>query len=226
MKPAAARRTWLSWSSGKDSAWALETLRRDPTYDVSALVTTVAPSQGRVSIHGVRLELLRSQAEAIGLPLHLVELPSPCSNLQYEEAMASLIALAEHEGVELMAFGDLFLTDIRAYREKMLAATRIDPVFPIWGLPTASLANAMIDTGLRAVIACVDPEQLDPAFAGRQFDRALLRELPAGVDPCGERGEFHTFAYAGPMFRQPLSVVVGARIERDDAIYAELAAGP
>lgn len=218
-----ARPTWLSWSSGKDSAWTLHTLRREAAagYEVRALVTTVTPRFGRVSIHGVRIELLRAQAAAAGLPLEIVELPSPCSNVQYEEAMAALVARAERAGVECMAFGDLFLADIRRYRERMLAPTPIEPIFPIWGRSTRTLAREMVDAGLRAVLTCVDPNRLDADFAGRVYDDALLDELPDAVDPCGENGEFHTFATAGPMFRGVIDVRVGERVERDGAIYAD-----
>lgn len=218
-----ARPTWLSWSSGKDSAWTLHTLRRDPDAgcEVRALVTTVTPRFGRVSIHGVRIELLRAQAAAVGLPLEIVELPSPCSNLQYEEAMAALVARAECAGIECMAFGDLFLADIRRYRERMLGPTRIEPIFPIWGCSTRTLARQMVDAGLRAVLTCIDPTRLSPSFAGRVYDHALLADLPDAVDPCGENGEFHTFATAGPMFRGVIDVQVGECVERDGAIYAD-----
>lgn len=188
------------------------------------MVTTVASHFGRVSIHGVRIELLRAQAEAVGLPLRTVELPWPCSNAQYEAAMAALVADAERERIECMAFGDLFLEDIRRYRETMLAPTQIEPIFPIWGLPTQVLAREMIGSGLRAVLTCVDPQRLDAKFAGREFAEDLLRDLPGGVDPCGENGEFHTFAFAGPVFRHAIEVQVGERAERDGAIYADLVA--
>jgi len=222
------RPTWLSWSSGKDSAWVLHTLRCDPSarYAVRGLVTTVTPRFSRVSIHGVRIALLRVQAEAAGLPLHLVELPSPCSNAEYERAMARLVADAESEGVECMAFGDLFLEDIRRYREKMLERTRIEPVFPIWGRPTPGLARDMIDAGLRAVVTCVDPQRLDATFAGREFNAEFLRELPRSVDPCGENGEFHTFAFAGPMFGHAIGVRMGEQVERDGAIYTDFMGDP
>jgi uncharacterized protein (TIGR00290 family) len=214
-------KAWLSWSSGKDSAWALHVLRAERKLDVVGLLTTVNQHFDRVAMHAVRTELLRAQAEAAGLPLLEVGIPFPCSNEQYEAAMTDAIATARQQGVTAMAFGDLFLEDIRAYREAKLAGSGIRPHFPLWGLPTAALAQSMIEGGLRAHLTCVDPRQLSPGFAGRAFDAALLRELPAGVDPCGERGEFHTFAHAGPMFRQPVPLTPGEIVERDGFVFAD-----
>ena len=215
-------RLLLSWSSGKDSAWALHVLRQKNEYDIVGLVTTVNENFARVAMHGVREELLQAQADAAGLPLWRVPLPHPCPNGEYEARMRALIARAVAAGVTHMAFGDLFLEDIRAYREKQLAGTGIAPVFPLWGLDTRQLAHAMIGAGLRAKLSCVDPKQLARDFAGRTFDETLLADLPAGVDPCGERGEFHSFCHAGPMFDRPIAVTTGEVVERDGFVFADL----
>jgi len=215
-------RTLLSWSSGKDSAWTLHTLRSDERYEVAGLVTTINESADRVAMHAVRTELLRTQARAARLPLWELAIPSPCSNEQYESVLRAAIARAEEEAIDCFAFGDLFLEDIRAYREKQLAATKLTPIFPLWGRDTRELAREMISGGLRARITCVDPRALSASFAGREFDQALLNDLPADVDPCGERGEFHTFAYCGPMFAAPLSIANGVVVERDGFVFADL----
>ncbi|HYQ29079.1 MAG TPA: hypothetical protein VER04_17735 [Polyangiaceae bacterium] len=215
-------RTLLSWSSGKDSAWALHVLRQSRKFEVVGLLTTVNESADRVAMHAVRSELLRAQADALGLPLHAVGIPQPCSNEQYEAAMTAAIARALADGVTVMAFGDLFLQDIRSYRIEKLAGTGIEPVFPIWGIPTQALAQEMIRSGLRARLTCVDPKQLPARFVGREFDQSLLAELPAGVDACGENGEFHTFAYDGPMFPRPLAIESGEVVERDGFVFADL----
>lgn len=214
----------LSWSSGKDSAWALHVLRQRGEVDVVGLLTTVNRVHDRVAMHAVRSELLRAQARAAALPLWEVPIPSPCSNAEYEAAMGEAMARAKADGITTVAFGDLFLEDIRAYREQKLAAAGMTPVFPIWGIPTDALARDMIAGGLRARLTCVDPKQLAASFAGREFDAALLADLPPGVDPCGERGEFHTFAYAGPMFRAPVAVRLGDVVERDGFVFADLTA--
>ena len=215
-------RTLLSWSSGKDSAWTLHTLRSDQRYDVVALLTTINEVADRVAMHAVRTELLRAQARAAGLPLWELAIPSPCSNEQYEAVLRGAILRAEEEAIDCCAFGDLLLEDIRAYREKQLAATKLTPIFPLWGRDTSDLAREMIAGGLRARITCVDPRVLSPAFAGREFDSMLLNDLPATVDPCGEHGEFHTFAYSGPMFAAPLSIAGGVVVERDGFVFADL----
>ncbi len=215
-------RLLLSWSSGKDSAWALHVLHQKNEYDIVGLVTTVNENFARVAMHGVREELLRAQADAAGLPLWRVPLPHPCPNGEYETRMRALIARAVAAGVTHMAFGDLFLEDIRAYREQQLAGTGIAPVFPLWGLDTRQLAHAMIGAGLRAKLSCVDPKQLARDFAGRTFDETLLADLPAGVDPCGERGEFHSFCYAGPMFSRSVALNTGEVVERDGFVFADL----
>jgi uncharacterized protein (TIGR00290 family) len=215
-------RVALSWSSGKDSAWTLHRLRQDPGIEVAALVTTVNAEFNRVAMHAVRQELLHAQAEAAGLPLIEVPIPYPCSNAEYESRMRTLIERLRGERIERMAFGDLYLADIRAYREQQLQGTGIAPLFPLWNEPTAALARNMIAGGLRAVLTCVDPKQLAPAFCGRRFDAELLDTLPTGVDPCGENGEFHSFACAGPMFRAPIAVEAGETVERDGFVFTDL----
>lgn len=204
-------RTLLSWSSGKDCAWALHVLRTRGEVDVVELVTTFDESTARVGMHGTPMSLVRAQAEAAGLPLVEVPLPWPCSNAEYEERMRGLIARATAHGVTRFAFGDLYLEDVRRYREESLVGTAIEPVFPLWTSEagTPALAREMLAAGLAATLVAVDPKQLDPSFVGRSFDAALLAEFPAGIDPCGERGEFHTFCYAGPMFERPVSTFRG-----------------
>lgn len=212
----------LAWSSGKDSAWALHVLRRQREVEVSGLLTTVNETHGRVAMHAVRRELLERQAQAVGLPLTVVPIPSPCPNELYEAAMAGALASARNAGVEGVAFGDLFLEDVRRYREERMAGTGLACLFPLWGRPTAELAQEMIDGGLRAWLTCIDPRRLPSRFAGRAFDAALLAELPPGVDPCGENGEFHSFAWDGPMLREPIEVRPGEVVERDGFVFADL----
>ena len=216
------KKTLLSWSSGKDSAWALHTLRRQSDLEIAGLVTTMNQLYQRVAIHAVRLELLQRQAEAVGLPLYIIDLPYPCSNAQYEAAMEKFIEQSRQQGIECMAFGDLFLADIKEYREAKLSGTGITPLFPIWLKPTGELAREMITTGLRAIVTCVDPKQLPASFAGREFNEEFLSTLPGQVDPCGERGEFHTFAFDGPMFSKPVDIVLGEITEREGFIYADV----
>jgi uncharacterized protein (TIGR00290 family) len=215
-------KTWLSWSSGKDSAWSLVKLRERDDVEVTALLTTFNASAERVAMHAVRRELARVQARAVGLPLVEVDLPYPCPNEEYEARMRAACDRAVAAGVACIAFGDLFLADVRAYRERQLAATRLAPLFPLWGADTSQLARAMVAGGLRAILTCVDPKQLDPGFAGRTFDAALLADLPAGVDPCGENGEFHTFVTHAPCFERPLDVRVGEIVERDGFVFADV----
>jgi uncharacterized protein (TIGR00290 family) len=212
----------LSWSSGKDSAFALHQLRLAQEYDIVGLVTTVNQVHDRVAMHAVRRELLRAQARHAGLPLFEVDLPYPCSNDEYEACMRGFVLRAVALGVSAVAFGDLFLEDVRAYRERQLAGTGLSPVFPLWGKPTRALAQEMIASGLKARLTCVDPKQIPASFAGRSFDQALLDELPPEADPCGERGEFHTFVWAGPMFERPLAVRAGEIVERDGFVFADL----
>ncbi len=217
-------RALLSWSSGKDSAWALHVLRQRREVEIVGLLTTFNESADRVAMHAVRRELVEAQGQAVGLPLWRVDLPWPCANGVYEERMSEVVARAREQGISAVAFGDLFLEDIRAYREKQLAGTGLTPLFPLWGGPTdtPALARTMLDAGLRAVLTCVDPRQLDPGYAGRLFDESLLAGLPASVDPCGERGEFHTFCYAGPMFGRNLDVRVGDVVCRDNFWFADV----
>lgn len=212
----------LSWSSGKDAAWALQALRQAGEVEVVGLLTTTNAAFDRVAMHGVREALLEAQAEAVGLPLWKVPLPWPCANEAYEARMAEVCAQAAARGIEVMAFGDLFLEDVRDYRIQKLAGTGLEPLFPIWEPDTARLARAMIQAGLKATLACVDPKVLDAAFAGFDFDAGLLTALPPGVDPCGERGEFHTFAWDGPMFRHPVAFRRGEVVERDGFVFADL----
>ncbi|MGH9358595.1 MAG: ATP-binding protein [Terriglobia bacterium] len=220
------QKAWVSWSSGKDSAWALEAVRQKSDVEVVALLTTVNQTHHRVAMHGVREELLEQQAQVLSLPLVQVPLPWPCPNAAYEAAMTGAIERARREGVTRMVFGDLFLEDVRRYREEKLAGTGIDPLFPLWGINTAGLARRMVEVGLRARLTCVDPKKLDRSFAGRIFDAGLLADLPPGVDPCGENGEFHTFAFAGPMFRHPIPIEAGKVVDRDGFVFADLLPQP
>jgi uncharacterized protein (TIGR00290 family) len=212
----------LAWSSGKDSAWSLHVLRRQGDVEVVGLLTTVNEAFGRVAMHAVRRELLEAQARAAGVPLRAVAIPYPCPNEVYEAAMSSALAEARAAGIEAVAFGDLFLEDVRRYREERMAPTGLRPLFPLWGRPTRALAEEMIDGGLRARLTCIDPRVLDASFAGRSFDHELLADLPPDVDPCGERGEFHTFAHAGPMFSRAVPVTVGEVVTRDGFVFADL----
>jgi uncharacterized protein (TIGR00290 family) len=218
-------RALLSWSSGKDSAYALSVLRDADELDVVGLVTTLNADTGRVAMHAVREQLLDLQAAAVGLPVWKVAIPSPCSNDEYEAAMAQVVERAIRERTTHMAYGDLFLADIRAYREDRLAGTGISPVFPLWGRDTGALAREMVTAGVRAVLTCVDPAQLDAGFAGQSFDGILLDRLPSSCDPCGERGEFHTFAWDGPGFRDHVEVTAGEVVERDGFVFADLLPG-
>ena len=217
----AMKRVLLSWSSGKDSAWTLHVLRRDPSIEFCGLLTTLNTEFDRVAMHGVRRTVLEAQAAAAGLPLWIVPLPWPCSNEIYEQRMAEVCRRAIDEHIDAVAFGDLFLEDVRAYRERNLAPTGLEPLFPLWQIPTDALAREMIAGGLRARISCVDTKSCPPAFAGREFDEDLLRDFPPGTDPCGERGEFHTCVYAGPMFSAPLPIETGEIVTRDGFVFAD-----
>ena len=213
----------VSWSTGKDSAWTLQTLREQYPGSIAGLLTTVNEAFDRVAMHAVRRVLLKEQAEAASLPLYAIDLPWPCSNEAYEVQMAEAVRRLEADGFTHVAFGDLFLEDVRRYREERLAGTGLTPLFPLWKTrATRDLAHEMIGGGLRACLTCVDPRVLPASFAGRQFDHALLADLPDGVDPCGENGEFHTFVWDGPMFSRPLQVAVGERVERDGFIFADV----
>jgi uncharacterized protein (TIGR00290 family) len=215
----------LSWSGGKDSALALWAMREEQSVEPTALLTTFTEDYGRVSMHAVRRELLEAQAAAVGVPLIEVGIPAVCSNEVYEERMVAALAAAPLDEVEEFAFADLFLADIRAYREERLATIGRRATFPVWGRDTAALATRFIDAGFEATLVCVDPRRLDPSFCGRAFDADLLRDLPAGVDPCGENGEFHTFVTAGPIFSAPVPVDHGETVERDGFIFHDLLPG-
>ncbi len=212
----------IAWSSGKDSAWALHEARQSGDYEIVGALTTVTETFGRVSIHGVREELLTAQLAAAGIPLRIVPIPFPCSNEVYEARMAAALSEAKAEGVTHVIFGDLFLEDVRAYREAKMAGTGIAPVFPLWGRPTDALARTMIDGGLKTHLVTVDLKLLPKSFAGRKFDEVLLDDLPDSVDPCGERGEFHTCVLAGPMFSRAIPARVGEIVERDGFAFADL----
>jgi uncharacterized protein (TIGR00290 family) len=212
----------LSWSSGKDSAWALHVLRQSGEYEIAGLLTTINSAFDRVAMHSTRSVLLEAQADAAGLPLVKAPLPWPCSNADYELAMKKVCDHALTQGVTGIAFGDLFLEDVRAYRERQLKGTGLEPVFPLWKYPTDALARDMIASGLRARLVCVDPKQLSPSFVGRDFDLSLLADLPADVDPCGENGEFHSFVYAGPMFRREIAIAAGEKVERDGFWFCDV----
>ena len=212
----------ISWSSGKDSAFALHEVRRAGEFEVAGALTTVTETFGRVSIHGVRQEILRAQLDAAGLQPTIVPIPYPCPNEIYEARMREAVVSAVRDGITHIIFGDLFLEDIRAYREQKLAGTGITPVFPLWGRPTLQLAQQMIAGGLEAYIATVNLKKLPADFAGRKFDLQLLADLPGGVDPCGENGEFHTCVVAGPIFTRRLAVTPGEHVERDGYAYRDL----
>lgn len=215
------KRVLLSWSSGKDSAWALHLLRQQVDVEVVGLMTTLNTKFQRVAMHGTRRSILEAQAAAAQVPVWIVPLPWPCSNEIYEQRMAEVCQRAIDEKVNAFAFGDLFLREIRAYRETQLKPTGLEPLFPLWDIPTDQLARAMIAGGLRATLICVDSRQLDGSFAGREFDASLLRDLPAEIDPCGERGEFHTCVYDGPMFAAPVRLEAGEIVDRDGFVYAD-----
>jgi uncharacterized protein (TIGR00290 family) len=212
----------VSWSSGKDSAWMLHLLRQQGRLGGAALLTTINETADRVAMHGVRRAILEAQAIAAGLPLRVIPLPHPCSNEVYEARMRTAVERAVAEGFTAAAFGDLFLEDVRQYRERHLAGTGLTPIFPLWGRNTADLAREMVGAGVIATVTCVDPRVLDRRFAGRRFDAAFLEELPAGVDPCGERGEFHTVVTAGPMFTREIAVTSGMVVERDGFVFADV----
>ncbi len=216
------KKTLVSWSSGKDSAWMVHVLRQRGDVQIAGLLTTINESAQRVAMHAVRVDVLQAQADALGLPLWKIPIPSPCPNEVYEQAMSEAVARAVGEGFTHVAFGDLFLEDVRRYREERLAGTGLTPLFPLFGSDTAALARGMIAGGLRARITCLNPKVIDRGFAGREFDAALLAELSPAIDPCGERGEFHTCAYAGPMFSHELPIETGVTVERDGFVFTDL----
>ena len=212
----------ISWSGGKDSAMALHSLLQNPDFEVVALLTTVTEGYERISMHGVRNELLRQQVESIGLPVEEVRIPPQCVNLVYETRMAEAVLRFRERGVLHVAFGDIFLEDLRAYRESKLLRADMTALFPLWKVDTRELAARFLKDKFRAIAVCVDPQKLDPSFAGRELDAAFFRELPSGVDPCGENGEFHTFVFDGPIFRTPVPVRVGQVVERDSFVFCDL----
>ena len=216
------KKVLLSWSSGKDSAWTLDRLRRDADIEVVALVTSFNQEANRVAMHAVRRVLVEAQAERAGIPLWAVDLPHPCSNAEYEDRMRAVCERAVAEGIDAVAFGDLFLEDIRDYRVRQLQGTGLEPLFPLWRIPTGELALEMIAAGVKAKVTCIDPSKLAGSFAGREFDRSFLDALPPGVDPCGENGEFHTFVYDAPPFSRPIEVRPGEVIERDGFVFADV----
>jgi uncharacterized protein (TIGR00290 family) len=216
------RKTLLSWSTGKDSAWALHLLRGDPTVEVRGLYTVVNRKYNRASMHATRMELLERQAAAAGLPLQTIELPDPCAAEEYDAVMRRFVTESVARGIECMAFGDLFLEDVRAYRETKLRGTGIEPIFPLWGIPTRELSERMLAAGLEAYVSCVDLQKLPARLAGRKWSRELIAELPEGCDPCGEHGEMHTVCVGGPMYSRAVSVAVGEVVERDGFAFADI----
>jgi uncharacterized protein (TIGR00290 family) len=217
--------TLLSWSSGKDCAWALHVLRQQPDIEVVGLFCTVNQEFSRVAMHAVRIELLQQQAESVGLPIHIINIPHPCSNEQYEAVMGKFIKKVKQKKIKFMAFGDIFLEDVRQYRENKLAGTGIEPLFPLWGIPTDQLSQEMVNKGLRAQITCVDPKVLSPEFVGFEYSSSFLERIPKNVDPCGERGEFHTFAFDGPIFNKKIIFTVGEVVHRDGFVFVDLLPG-
>lgn len=218
-------KVWVSWSSGKDSAYALHKLRQMNEYQVVGLLTTITEEYDRVSMHGVRCKLLEEQAKRVGLPLHIVAIPADCTYEIYESQMENLLQEAINQDVKHIAFGDLFLEDIRTYRETKMAAMNITPIFPLWGYSTKWLAQDMIKAGMKAILSCIDSRKLDSSFAGRQFNEALLFDLPMNVDHCAENGEFHTFVYDGPMFSSPIPISLGEKVQRDEFIFCDISLG-
>jgi uncharacterized protein (TIGR00290 family) len=217
------KRVVISWSGGKDSAWVLHTLRKqNKEFIVLGLLTTINQQFNRVAMHGVRRELLEAQAEAAGLPLWVVPLPSPCTNEHYERRMKNALHFMQRLGIDAIAFGDLYLQDVRRYREAQFAHCGLDLLFPIWGIPTEDLATQIIDGGIKARLTCVDPRAVPPELAGRDYDRQLLAALPASADRCAENGEFHTFVYQSPDFRCPIPIVTGDTVEREGFIFTDL----
>ena len=212
----------MSWSSGKDSAWALYKLQRNPEIDLAGLFCTVNKAFNRAAMHAVRVELLQRQAESIGLPLEIIEIPYPCSNDAYEEIMTLFVEKAKKNNIEHFAFGDLFLEDVRNYREEKLKGTGITPIFPIWGIPTDKLSREMISSGLRAVITCIDPKQIPNDFVGKEYNESFLNDIPEGVDPCGENGEFHSFVFYGPMFEEQIEISFGDVVHRDGFVFMDI----
>ena len=218
----ARKRTLLSWSSGKDSAWALHKLQQSKEIEVIGLFTTINRVHRRVAMHAVSNRLLRAQAQAVGFPLEELEIPYPCSDAEYAQVMERFLAEAATHDIEKIAFGDLALEEIRRYREQKMRHTGIEPLFPIWGIPTNDLSKELIEVGFRMLITCIDPRSVPREFIGREYDKTFLEELPDHVDPCGENGEFHTFVFDGPIFKAPLQVKPGRIVERDGFVFADV----
>ena len=212
----------LSWSSGKDSAWALHLLRQQQDLEVVGLFCTFNNKFKRGAMHAVRNELIIQQAKMAGLPIQLIPIPYPCSDSEYKTIMANFVEQAKSQEIDSFAFGDLFLEDIRSYREASLAETGINPLFPLWGMPTDELSKEMVNSGLRAKITCIDPQCLSPDFAGHEYNSTFLEQIPGSVDPCGENGEFHSFAYDGPMFKNVVNIRVGETVTRDGFVFTDL----
>lgn len=212
----------LSWSGGKDSCMGLKQLHDDGAVEVAGLLTTITGDYDRISMHGVRRELLQQQAAALGLPLHEVIIPPKCSNADYEAAMGAALAELREQGIRTVAFGDLFLEDIRAYRDRMMASVEMATLYPVWGRDTRAFIDEFIALGFKAVTCCVDLAKLDESFSGRLIDEAFLADLPPGIDPCGENGEFHTFVFDGPTFSQPIKFAIGERVSRDGFGFCDL----
>jgi uncharacterized protein (TIGR00290 family) len=221
-----SRKTLMSWSSGKDSAWALHTLQQNPEFEVVGLFTTVSEEFERVAMHGVRAELLRRQADSIGLPLEIIYIPFPCSNEQYAARMSAFVDSAKARGIACFGFGDLLLEDVRQYREQQLQGTGIEAIFPIWGTATDTLPGKMLACGLRTLITCLDPNKVPEHLAGKELTPALLAELPEGTDHCGENGEFHSFAFDGPMFRHKIDIRIGDTVHRDGYVFTDVLPEP
>ena len=216
------RKILISWSTGKDSAWTLHVLKQDPTVSVVGLFCTVNKMFDRVTVHGVRNELLKQQAKSVNLPLYIIPIPYPCNNAEYVKTMKSFIVKAKKEGIECFAFGDLFLDNVRKYREKLLKGTGITPLFPIWGISTKALSRQMISSGLKAVLTCINPKSIPIKFAGSHYNESFLNDIPKNIDPCGENGEFHSFAFDGPMFQNPIDIILGETIYRDGSCFTDL----
>jgi uncharacterized protein (TIGR00290 family) len=216
------KRTLLSWSSGKDSAWALYLLEKDTNVDLIGLFTVVNEKYDRVAMHAVRTELLQKQADALGFPLKIIHIPDPCNDEEYKKVMSGFMENVFSQKIEYMAYGDLFLQDIRNYRENHLKGTGIMPIFPLWNKPTKELAEEILYSGVCAYITCVDPRKMSPECIGQKWSRSLIDSLPKTVDPCGENGEFHTVVVDGPMFKKPVKVSVGEVIERDGFVFADI----
>ena len=216
------RKTLMSWSSGKDSAWALYKLQQDPEIDLRGLFCTVNNEFNRVAMHAVKVELLKRQAKCLGLPLEIIEIPYPCTDEIYAEIMAQFVERAKKDNIEFFAFGDLYLEDVRSYREEKLKNSGIKPIFPLWGTPTDKLSREIISSGLRAVTTCVDPKQIPEKFIGKEYNKSFLKDLPEGVDPCGEKGEFHSFVFDGPMFKEPIEISLGNIVNRDNFIFVDV----